>query len=67
MPTTGAGYASPEPKVDRLSNILKTFNEQFANIPWGDADRVHKLITEDIPSRVAADKAYQNAREHSDK
>ena len=28
---------------------------------------MHKLITEDIPSRVAADKAYQNARVHSDK
>jgi hypothetical protein len=28
---------------------------------------VHKLITEDIPSRVAADKAYQNARQNSDK
>jgi type I restriction enzyme R subunit len=29
--------------------------------------RVHKLITEDIPNRVAADKAYQNARQNSDK
>ena len=40
---------------------------QFGNIPWTDADRVHKLITEDIPNRVAADKAYQNARQNSDK
>jgi len=47
--------------------ILESRIEQFRNIPWGNADRVHKLITEDIPSRVAADKAYQNAREHSDK
>jgi len=28
---------------------------------------VHKLITEDIPARVAADPAYQNAIKHSDK
>jgi type I restriction enzyme R subunit len=28
---------------------------------------IHKLITEDIPNRVSADKAYQNARQHSDK
>jgi type I restriction enzyme R subunit len=28
---------------------------------------VHKLITEEIPSRVAADAAYQNARRNSDK
>jgi len=66
VPTTG-GRHKPEPELDRLSNILKTFNDQFGNIPWTDADRVHKLITEDIPSRVAADKAYQNARQNSDK
>ena len=28
---------------------------------------MHKLITEDIPSRVAADTAYQNAKKNSDK
>ena len=65
-PTTGGGH-KPESELDRLSNILKTFNDQFGNIPWTDADRVHKLITEDIPSRVAADRAYQNARQNSDK
>ncbi len=66
VPTTGGGYKA-EPELDRLSNILKTFNDQFGNIPWTDADRVHKLITEEIPAKVAADSAYQNARQHSDK
>jgi type I restriction enzyme R subunit len=66
VPTTGGGH-KPEPELDRLSNILKVFNDQFGNIPWTDADRVHKLITEDIPNRVAADKAYQNAKQNSDK
>ena len=66
VPAAG-GARRPEPELDRLSNILKTFNDQFGNIPWSDADRVHKLITEDIPSRVAADKAYQNARQNSDR
>ena len=28
---------------------------------------MHKLITEDIPNRVAADAAYQNAKRNSDK
>jgi predicted Zn-dependent protease len=28
---------------------------------------VHRFITEEIPSRVAADTAYQNAKRHSDK
>ena len=57
----------PEPELDRLSNIIKTFNDQFGSIPWTDSDRVHRLITEDIPSKVAADTAYQNARKNSDK
>ncbi|MCU0834880.1 MAG: type I restriction endonuclease subunit R, partial [Chromatiaceae bacterium] len=66
VPTAGGGR-KPEPELDRLSNILKAFNDQFGNIPWSDADRVHRLITEDIPNRVAADTAYQNARKNSDK
>ena len=64
MPTTGGGR-KPEPELDRLSSILKTFNDQFGNIPWTDADHVHKLLTEDIPDRVAADVAYQNAKKNS--
>ena len=32
------GY-SPEPELDHLSNILKTFNDQFGDIPWEDEDR----------------------------
>ncbi len=66
VPTTGGGRIM-EAEIDRLSNILRTFNDQFGNIPWTDTDRVHKLITEEIPDRVAADKAYQNARQNSDK
>jgi len=62
MPRTGGGY-TPERELDRLSNILETFNEQFGNIPWGDADRVHA----DHQGRSESDKAYQNAREHSDR
>jgi type I restriction enzyme R subunit len=66
VPTAGGGKMA-EPELDRLSNIIKSFNDQFGNIPWNDADRVRRLITEEIPARVAADTAYQNARKHSDK
>jgi type I restriction enzyme R subunit len=66
IPTAGGGH-KPEPELERLSNIIKAFNDQFGNIPWTDADRVRKLITEEIPARVAADAAYQNARKFSDK
>jgi hypothetical protein len=60
VPTMGGGR-KPETEIDRLSNILKTFNDLFGNIPWTDGDRVHKLITEDIPARVSADKDFSGA------
>jgi len=66
VPAEGGGF-KPEPELDRLSNILKTFNDQFGNIRWTDGDRVHRLITEEIPARVAADVAYQNAKKNSDR
>jgi type I restriction enzyme R subunit len=53
--------------MDRLSNILRAFNDLWGAIDWSDADRVHRLITEEIPARVAADAAYQNARKNNDK
>lgn len=64
---TEAGGRKREPELDRLSNIIKSFNDQFGNIQWSDADRVRRLITEDIPSKVSADKAYQNAMKNSDR
>lgn len=66
VPTSGGGH-KPEPEMDRLSNIVKTFNDQFGNIEWDDNDRVHRLITQEIPERVAADSAYRNAQQFSDK
>ncbi len=66
VPTNGGG-GKPEPEMDRLSNILKVFNDHFADIEWGDDDRIRKLITEEIPTRVAANAAYQNAMKRGDK
>ena len=62
-----AGGGRGEPELDRLSNILKNFNDLFGDIPWEDADRVRTLITETIPARVAEDTAYMNAQANSDK
>ncbi|WP_457648368.1 type I restriction endonuclease subunit R [Profundibacter sp.] len=66
VPTSGGGH-KPEPELDLLSNILKTFNEMFGNIDWKDADKIGKVIAEELPTKVAADKAYQNAMKNSDK
>ena len=66
LPATGGGFIL-EPEIDRLSNILKAFNDLSGNIIWEDADRVRRLITEEIPAKVAEDTAYRNARENSDR
>jgi type I restriction enzyme R subunit len=66
VPTSGGGH-KPEPELDRLSNIVKMFNDQFGNIDWKDADRIRQVIAEEIPTKVAADRAYQNAMKNSDK
>jgi type I restriction enzyme R subunit len=63
----GAGGGVPEPEVDKLSNIIKTFNDLFGNIEWKDADKIRKLISEEIPAKVAQDTAYQNAQMNSSK
>ena len=66
VPTSGGGR-KPEPELDLLSNILRTFNEMWGNIDWKDSDKIGKVIAEELPTRVAADKAYQNAMQNSDK
>ena len=66
VPTTGGGYI-PEPELDRLSNIVREFNDLYGGIEWKDTDRVKQLITKTIPARVAEDTAFRNARQNPDK
>jgi type I restriction enzyme R subunit len=66
IPTAGGGH-KPEPELDRLSNIIKAFNDQFGNIDWKDGDKIRRVIAEEIPAKVSADKAYQNAMKNSDR
>ncbi|WP_320056484.1 type I restriction endonuclease subunit R [Desulfuromonas thiophila] len=66
VPTSGGGR-KPEPELDQLSNIIKAFNDQFGNIDWKDGDKIRKVIAEEIPAKVAADAAYQNAMKNNDK
>ncbi|VBF49768.1 type I restriction endonuclease subunit R [Burkholderia pseudomallei] len=66
-PPPGGGGSKGAPEVDKLSNIIREFNDLFGNIDWKDEDKIRKVITEEIPARVARDKAYQNAQANSDK
>ena len=63
IPMEGGGH-KPEPELDRLSNILKSFNER-----WGgqlqDPERQTKRIIDDIAPKVAENTAYRNARENT--
>ena len=63
VPTESRAHR-PEPEMDRLSNILKTFNDQFGTM-FADTDRVAKRIRDDIAPKVAADTAYQNAKHNT--
>jgi type I restriction enzyme R subunit len=65
-PPVGEGGWKPEPELERLSAIIKIFNDIYGNVDWKDRDRVAHIITSEIPAQVAADTAYQNAMRHSD-
>lgn len=54
-----------EPEMDPLSQIISSFNEQFGNIQWSNADNVRRQILQ-LPVMVSQDKTYQNAMRNSD-
>ena len=63
IPTEGGGRKNA-PELDRLSNIIKKFNDTFGTL-FLDADMVARRLHDDIAPKVAADKAYLNARENT--
>ena len=62
----GGGH-KPEAELDRLSNILREFNDRFGNIEWKDQDKIERIIAEELPAKVGEDSAYRNAMANSDK
>lgn len=65
VPATGGGMMRA-PEIEKLSAILKSFNEHFGNIEWEDEDRIQQRIAEEIPRIVAEDEAYRNAQANGD-
>lgn len=66
IPTSSPGGKS-EPEMDQLSSIIRTFNDLFGNIEWKDEDKIRRMIVEEIPTKVRANQAYQNAMKNNDK
>ncbi len=64
--STSGGGQKPETDMERLSNIIREFNDHFGNIEWKDQDKIEKVIAEELPAKVAGDRAYQNAMANSD-
>ncbi len=65
VPTSGGGR-KPEPETDKLSNIIKQFNDMYGGL-FSDAKRMEQRITTEIPEKVSADQKYQNAKKNSDR
>ena len=53
--------------LSRLNRAHPQKHDAFVLDFLNDADRVHRLITETIPSRVAEDSAFRNAQRNSDR
>jgi len=62
---TGGDMHKPETEMSPLTRIIQEFNDRFGNIPWKDEDRVRRFI-EELPEKIKADSAYQNACRNSD-
>jgi type I restriction enzyme R subunit len=65
VPTSGGGRKI-DPELDKLSNIVKAFNDQFGGL-FADTKRMEERITGEIPQKVSDDQAYQNAKKNSDR
>ena len=65
--STDGGGQKPEPEMDRLSNIIRDFNDRFGSIEWKDQDKIEEVIAEELPAKVAGDRAYRNAMANSDR
>ncbi len=65
--SSGGGGQKPEAEMERLSSIIREFNDRFGNVEWKDQDQIERVIAEELPAKVAADRAYQNAMANSDK
>jgi len=65
---TGQGGFQPEPELDRLSSILESFNDMFADANFSDEDRIQALdnIRGPIMQMLAGDDLLEATLRNSD-
>ena len=56
----------PNGSLDFNPRKLDAIEGKFT-VEWKDVDKVQQVIAEEIPAKVSADTAYQNAMKNSDK
>ncbi|MBE9469077.1 MAG: type I restriction endonuclease subunit R [Bacteroidetes bacterium] len=56
-----------EPELDTLENILSVFNQKFGDIEWTDKDKAQKILREQLPAEMKANKEIMDAVKYSDK
>lgn len=61
------GGGQQEPVLDTLENILSAFNRRFGDIEWSDKDKVRKILTQQLPDEMKANKDVMDAVKYSDK
>ena len=52
--------------LDSLENIIEAFNQRFGDIEWEDSDKVHKILSEDIPKELKANSDTMQTIQSSD-
>ncbi len=65
VPTSGDGGRLSEPELERLSQILDDFNQQFGAIEWEHPDKVQEEI-KNLPKQLLQNEAFRNAVRNSD-
>ena len=57
---------TPAPSEGQALKHCEGVQDQFGGL-FADAKRMEKRITDEIPKKVSADQAYQNAKQNSDR
>ena len=61
------GGGQEKPELDTLVNILNAFNKRFGDIEWSNKDKVRKILSEQLPAEMKADKEIMDAVKYSDR